>query len=321
MSDRLILKVCHQHYRLGRSHTEIAENLRISRFQVARLLREALESGYVSVSILEPVRRHSDLEDELEGRFGLQAAVVIDNDDLPYAEARARVADAAGRFLLDILRDGDVLGVSLGSTVQALVDQLPQRVARRIEVVQLVGGSAGIESELSSVSLTAELARRFQSPAHLLFAPAVVNGKALRRSLLDDPTIQATFAVFRRLTVAVLGIGSLAAGETSRLLYGGILDDAQVRHLLEREAVGDVLAYVFRRDGTVLGEGPEERLIALPRAELERIPKRMGVVAGEAKAAAIEGALRAGLINVLITDSRAAAAVCEAPTATTQRAS
>ncbi len=59
-SQRLMLKVCYQAYRRHLSHKEIAANLGISRFQVARLLRAALDAGYVSVNILEPERWHSD---------------------------------------------------------------------------------------------------------------------------------------------------------------------------------------------------------------------------------------------------------------------
>ena len=61
-SQRLMLKVCYQAYRRHLSHKEIAANLGISRFQVARLLRAALDAGYVSVNILEPERWHSDME-------------------------------------------------------------------------------------------------------------------------------------------------------------------------------------------------------------------------------------------------------------------
>ncbi len=99
-SQRLMLKVCHQAYRRHLSHTEIAANLGISRFQVARLLRAALDAGYVSVHILEPERWHSELESQLEERLGLRAVIVVDGEEVDEAELQSRVADAAGRFLL-----------------------------------------------------------------------------------------------------------------------------------------------------------------------------------------------------------------------------
>ena len=44
-SQRMMLKVCYQAYRRHLSHKQIAANLGISRFQVARLLRAAHEAG------------------------------------------------------------------------------------------------------------------------------------------------------------------------------------------------------------------------------------------------------------------------------------
>src|SRR5205809_4434364 len=76
--QRLILKACYQFYRLGLSQTEIAEKLGVSRFQVARMLRAALEDGYVVVKILEPEHWHSDLEQTIEVRYGLKTVIVVD---------------------------------------------------------------------------------------------------------------------------------------------------------------------------------------------------------------------------------------------------
>src|SRR3984885_4396919 len=181
---RLVLKVSQLFYRAGLSQTEIAGRLRLSRFQVARLLR---------------------------------AAIVVDGEDISDAETRLRAADAAGRYLGEVLADGDVLGISLGRTVQAVVDQLPDRIDKRVEVVQLIGGSSRVATELNSMILTADLARRFRSAPHLLFAPAAVAAGSVRRALLEDSEIKDTFSLFGQLSIALLGIGSLAQGASYRL--------------------------------------------------------------------------------------------------------
>jgi DNA-binding transcriptional regulator LsrR (DeoR family) len=308
---RLILKVCHQFYRLGLSQTEIAEKLGVSRFQVARMLRTALEDGYVVVKILEPERWHSELEQAIEERYGLKTAIVVDNDNLDDDEVKRRVGDAAGRYLLDVLNDGDALGVSLGSTIEAMVDQLPDRIHRHIEVVQLIGGSSHIQSQFSPAFLTTQLADLFRAPSHLLYAPAVVGGNGLRESLLADSSIKATYAMYRELNVAVLGIGALAQGATSRLLYGGIIDETLLRSLLEQGAVGDVLSHIYRADGSLVATALDDCVVAIPLQDLLRVPCRIGVAAGLAKVQAIEGALRGGFINVLVTDSKVARSLCE----------
>jgi DNA-binding transcriptional regulator LsrR (DeoR family) len=307
---RLVLKASQLFYRDGLSHTEIADRLRLSRFQVARLLRVALEDGYVTVKILEPERWHSGLERQLEHRFGLRAAIVVDGEDTSDAETRLRAADAAGRYLDDVLADGDVLGISLGRTVQAAVDQLPDHIDKRVEVVQLIGGSSRVATELNSMILTADLARRFRCAPHLLFAPAAVAAGSVRRALLEDSEIKETFSLFGHLTIALLGIGSLAQGETSRLLYGGLIDDASRTGLLAQGAVGDVLSYVYDQGGVILNNAAGDRMIAISPEQLLAVPHRIAVATGKVKATAIAGALAGGLVNVLVTDSQAAGAIC-----------
>lgn len=306
----LMLKASYLFYRAGLSQTDIADKLRVSRFQVARMLRAALDTGYVTVKILEPDRWHAELEQRLESRYGLKAAVVVDAEDISDGEAKLRAADMAGRYLTDVLVDGDTLGISLGSTVQHVVGQLPDRIDKRVEVVQLIGGSQGVASEVSSAILAADLARRFGSAPHLLFAPMTVRASSVREALLEDPEIKETFSQFSRLTMVLLGIGSLAHGETSRLLYGGLIDAASRKELVARGAVGDVLAYVYDSAGTILNDTAEDRMVAVSPQQLLKVPHRIGVATGKAKAGAIAGALTGGLVNVLITDSEAASALC-----------
>ncbi|MGA2527627.1 MAG: sugar-binding domain-containing protein [Acidimicrobiales bacterium] len=300
---RMMLKACHQYYRRGLTHTEIATNLGITRFAVARLLRTATEDGFVTVKILEPESLHLDLEDAIEALYGTRAAIVVDSAELKGEEAKQSVADAAGRYLTQVVADGDVLGVSLGSTIQALIDQLPGRIPKQAEVVQLVGGHSTI--------LCAQLAERFKTRPHLLHAPAVVGEKAVRDLLLADQEIQATAQMFDQVSIAVLGIGALTGEDTSRLLSGGLIDARLRRNLLSRGAVGDVLSYVFDGEGHVLQSGLEDRLMAIPLDQYLKIPHRIGVAAGIVKAAAISAALRGGFINVIVIDSLTAEAILE----------
>src|ERR1700683_4161455 len=95
-SRRMMLKVCYQTYRRHLSHKEIAANLGISRFQVARLLRAAHDAGYISVNILEPERWHSGLEAQLEERLGLKAVFIVDGEDVEESALESRVGGGAG---------------------------------------------------------------------------------------------------------------------------------------------------------------------------------------------------------------------------------
>jgi DNA-binding transcriptional regulator LsrR (DeoR family) len=307
-NQRMMLKACYQAYRRHLSHKEIAANLGISRFQVARLLRAALEAGYVSVNILEPERWHSELEVQLEERLGLKAVIIVDGEEVGESELQSRVADAAGRFLQEQTLDGAVIGISLGETIKRLVAALPARLSGKAEVVQLIGGRGRSAAEVSSITLAIDLARRFGTEPNLLFAPAVVDF-AQRDVLLAHDDLRATFDKFPQLDIAVLGVGSLTEPTTSRLRYDGVIDDTLHADLLRRGAVADVLSYVLDDHGEVLSSGLEDRTISIGLDDLRRTPYRIGVASGWRKSRAVRAAVASGLVNILVTDSQVANAL------------
>jgi DNA-binding transcriptional regulator LsrR (DeoR family) len=307
-SQRMMLKVCYQAYRRHLSHKEIAANLGISRFQVARLLRAAHDAGYITVNILEPERWHSGLEAQLEERLGLKAVFIVDGEDVEESELQSRVGDAAGRYLLEQNLDGAVIGISLGETIKRLVASLPARVPGKAQVVQLIGGRGRVAAEVSSITLAIDLARRFGTEPHLLFAPAVVD-TAQRQVLLTHDDLRATFDMFGRLDIAVLGVGSLTDPTTSRLRYDGVIDDALHADLLRQGAVADVLSYVLNDDGQVLSSGLKDRTISIGLDDLRRTPHRIGVASGWRKSRAVRAAVASGLVNILVTDSQIATAI------------
>ena len=129
----------------------------------------------------------------------------------------------------------------------------------KAQVVQLIGGRGRVAAEVSSITLAIDLARRFGTEPHLLFAPAVVD-TAQRQVLLTHDDLRATFDMFGRLDIAVLGVGSLTDPTTSRLRYDGVIDDALHADLLRQGAVADVLSYVLNDSGQVLSSarGPHD---------------------------------------------------------------
>ena len=67
------------------------------------------------------------------------------------------------------------------------------------------------------------------------------------------------------------------------------------------------------RRGAASTAGLDDRIIGITLEQLKRTPKVVGVSGGPDKLAAIGGALRGGLINVLITDSLTATRLLEEP--------
>jgi DNA-binding transcriptional regulator LsrR (DeoR family) len=299
MSDAA-LHVCHLYFKRRLAKREIAARLGMSRFKVARLIDQALESGLVRIELAEPIPLHEELARDLERRRGLELALVVrEHEELEPSEAAARVAAA---WLPELVRPDDVLGVAWGSTIQRVARAL--REGPRVPVVQICGAVAGIGPGEGPTELAWQLAERLGGSYHPLPAPAVLAGPEARDAILANGAIAPTIALFARVTVALVGIGSLEGAGASSLLSTGALDRAEV----PAEAVGDILVHLFDAEGRLLETPLSGRAIQMSAEQL-RAARVVAVAASPGKERAVRGALATGLVDVLVTDERTARAV------------
>jgi DNA-binding transcriptional regulator LsrR (DeoR family) len=141
-----------------------------------------------------------------------------------------------------------------------------------------------------------------------LHAPLVVENGQVREGLLQEPRIQETLGLARKVDIALVGIGSLVP-EVSSLLRAGYLDQEALTELRAHGAVGDICGRHYDVHGRVMDIELNRRMVGIELKDLQGIEQVIGVAGGEAKAEAILGALRGGHINVLVTDDGAAGKV------------
>src|SRR6266571_4689728 len=90
------------YYLDDRSKMEIAAELGVSRFKVARLLDLARSSGIVTVTITEPGSLDLNLSDRLRDRFGLRHAIVVSTSQDDDTLTRRHVGTVAAKLLTEI---------------------------------------------------------------------------------------------------------------------------------------------------------------------------------------------------------------------------
>src|SRR5215207_6988019 len=102
--------VARRYYFDNRSKVQIAGELGMTRFKVARLLELARTGGIVRITVVEAGSLELDLSDRLRERFGLRHAVVVNThgDD---AEIRDQLGAVAADHLAEISTPEDVLGI------------------------------------------------------------------------------------------------------------------------------------------------------------------------------------------------------------------
>ena len=181
-----------------------------------------------------------------------------------------------------------------GSTLAAVVREIPHRSPSSIEVVQLAGSSIRFGRGRDAGELARVLADRLGATHRAIYAPAFVEGAALRAALLSEPEVAETVARFGALDLAIVGVGAMPSADldaASSLLRSGVLDEADVARLAAAGAIGDLVVHSFDAAGQVRRAGTRRTGDRHRRRRAASCPTGGRVASGTRKAAAIRGAL------------------------------
>jgi DNA-binding transcriptional regulator LsrR (DeoR family) len=307
---RLITTILNLYYVEKLTQTEIAERLNLSVPKVNRLLLQARELGYIEFVIRTPFQHLFELENRLKAVFGLQEAIVVPGEGNTNSSILNAVGSAAANYLLEQIRDGDIIAITPGTTVQAVIQSLDAPRQYQVEIVPILGSIQGdLESDMNYLSII--MGDRLGAKSHKLHAPAFVESREQCEILRSIEPVKKILEIGRRANIALLGIGTLDP-VSSRFIQFTALSSEELRDIMNGcGGVGEIGAFVYNSDGQPCGKEFAERVIGLNLDEIRRIPLRIGVAATAEKALPIYGALRGGYLHVLITDEAAAEGVLE----------
>lgn len=306
-ADRLDLlaRIAEMYYESNLTQDQIAKITGYSRSMVSRLLTEARRQGVVEIRINHPMQRRRDLEQALQTRLGLDEVWVMVRGTLAHSEMLRRLGVLAARFLEAHLHDYMTLGTSWGTAVYETVNALQQRSFRGIRVVQMIGALGTPNPDIDGPELARRMARALTGQYATLPVPLIVDSEATRQALMQAPHVQRVTQYFHHIDLALVGGGTVEP-EYASLLRAGYLTTEQLEDLRAAGAVGDVCAIHITLDGALVDTPLTRCILGIDAATLRKVPIRIGVAGGQAKALPIIAASRSGLINRLVTDEVAA---------------
>jgi DNA-binding transcriptional regulator LsrR (DeoR family) len=305
---RVLTKVARMYYEQDLRQPEIAERLHLSQATISRLLKRAEREGIVRITVSVPVGAYPELEDGLQERYGLREAVVVDSPSADEAQIMRDLGGAAAHYVESTIRPGDVLGVASYASLLPMVDAMhPLPTVKsgaggdeRITVVQLSGGVGNPAAEAHATQLTRRLADLVRGEAVFLPAPGLAPSPQTREMFLQDPFVRAAMEAFDRVTLALVGVGSTEVRSPTGFMSA--FTPAERELLAALGAVGFICHCFFEARGGLVTSALDERITAMSRTQLERVPRVVGISGGPRRLPAIRGALAGGWISVLITD-------------------
>lgn len=297
---RFLAQLARDHYLEGRSKVDIGTAYGLSRFQVARLLQEAVDTGVVTISIETDAVEEDTMAERLAAALGLRSSIVVDLD------SETDPAQKMGRTALSLVdrhaRPGMRIGLAWSRTLDAATAFTP--ALPRCTIVQLAGTLQLGTQRLSSGIFT-RLGQDHAVSMVRLPAPLLVTEADTAADLRALPEISDTLAAADDLDLAVVSVAAWAENQSS---VWEKCSPAQRRAGLDDGAVAEVSGRLFDAAGEDV-DTIDDRVIAVTLDQLRSAAMTVGVARGRERAAAIRAACAAGILDVAIVDTALAAEV------------
>jgi DNA-binding transcriptional regulator LsrR (DeoR family) len=306
----LLADIAEWYYIDGLKQSEIASRIGVDRSMISRMLAEARKKKIVEIRIYRPLSYDRALQEQLTQRFNLLQAHVIVNGGGDYGQLLQQLGLAGSIVLKQWIKPGIVLGLSWGTAVSSVVDSFEPMRPTSMRIVQLVGALGAQNSVYDGPGLVQRLAQTLGCEGYFLNAPFIVDNQEIVQALLDNQNVAEAVSMAKNCDVALVGVGSTEP-EFSSFYQAGYVPLVDLNQLRALGMVGDVCGRHFNLQGESPNLEFHERIVTISEEYLKNIPVRMAVAGGIGKVEAILGALRAGFINILVTDAQVAIRLLE----------
>ncbi|WP_422003241.1 sugar-binding transcriptional regulator [Reyranella sp.] len=303
----IVARVCWSYFKEGQTQEAIAQRLGLTRKRVIRILNDARASGFVQITINDPIGACAELEAGLQAAFGLRRALVVPAPP-PGLDVRTVVGAAAGQYVSRHLAPGASLGIAWGGTINAAAQNVRSRRDQGNTVVLLCGGLAR-STAINPYDNAAMFARALGATCYYVTAPMYADTVELRRHLMASAPVREVLQMTRKLDMALLSAVDLT--RDSRALEYGVISRETWTSLRAAGAIGDICGHYLDAAGASVDHALARRTINPALADLQAVKELVLAAGGAHKVPIIRSAIRAGLCHILITDEAAAAALLD----------
>jgi DNA-binding transcriptional regulator LsrR (DeoR family) len=292
----LTASVARRYYVDRVSKSDIAAELGLSRFKVARLLDNAHASGLVRIELDYRGEIDLDRSVRLRDAFSLHHSVVIDSPEDDDTLLRANLGRAAAGLLGEITEDGDVLGLAWARSLMAMLASLTWLAP--CPVVQLTGALSRPDVDASSIELVREVARISNGEAFYFYAPMILPDAATANAMRKQPEVKQAVGMFPRVTKAVIAVGAWEKGLST---VADAISEREWREMHDLGVRAEMGGIQIDAHGVPVKTSITERMIAIDARQLRAVPEVMAIAYGTAKAPAVRAAIRGGFVTSLVT--------------------
>jgi deoxyribonucleoside regulator len=318
--DRFLRKIAYMYYEDGHSQETIAEMEFCSRQTISKALQKAKDRGIIRISIVPDLRTGylRNLSRDVRVQLGLEDLILVSGRNMNELAAEdildevvTDITSTAADYLDQMLNDSDILAVSGGRTfMRNIVRYLkPTKVLPHMQVVATIG-FAQSRTSFGDANLIAHDMAEAYGASHLWFpCPAILPDGEQVRITRQLPIIKEAYEMLTRANVIVTSLWT--PGTHDDLIARGVLSREQVEAIEACQPAADINHWAFDAAGQCINELIEPFPYALSGLDIPKLKDKIQqtnakviLVAGGSSTyvSAIRAVLKAGLVNILVTD-------------------
>lgn len=239
----------------------------------------------------------TELEEKLVKLLNVEEIIIIPGNSDDNNLILEDMGKTAAMYLKKLIVDNSIVGITGGSTMATVADEMPRgKIGHNIRVTPARGG-LGRDVETQSNSIAAKLAKNIGADYNLLHMPDNIDKKTLDM-MVSMEDIKEVLRLIESMDILIFGLGRADVMAERRQLAGKNIDK-----LLEEGAVAEAFGHYFNIKGEEIWESPT---IGLSLDSFQDIPRVIGVAGGEGKAEAIISISSLRKNMTIITDEAAA---------------
>jgi len=292
----------------GRTQGEIADQLGVSPAKVHRLIAHAQKTGMVKFRIEGRPLECLELEDTLTRNFELGSCIVAPDLGAADQETSIRaIAGVAAEVLTNFLTSETIgrVGVGMGRTLKAAVEELPKISRPELEIIS-ISGSLTRSLAANPYDVVQKVQERTGGVGYYLPVPYFAESPAEKSVFLGQSSVQGLLDRARGSDLFVVGIGSIE--NEGHLIERGIISKDEQADLIKIGAVSDLMGRFLDKNGVQAPVQLGDCAVGLHYEDV-RGARILALAGGTSKASATLAALRTGVITDLIVDENLARAV------------
>ncbi|WP_352417957.1 sugar-binding domain-containing protein [Proteiniborus sp.] len=239
----------------------------------------------------------NSLEKKIKDMLNINRVYIVPGDSSGDILTFRDMGKTASTVIKQVVNDGDIIGITGGTTMAQLAEEMSiEKTKRNVTVIPARGG-LGKDLETQSNNIAAKIAKKLGGSYRLLQVPDNVGAEALK-ALMTVHEVKEVLEIIKNMNVLVFGIGRADVMARRR-----DLQQDKINKINSEGAVAEAFGHYFNTNGDIV---LETSTIGLSLEDFKNINTVIGVAGGKEKAEAIVAVCKLHSNMAIVIDEAAA---------------